>query len=204
MYFGQNYYSIFPQLHPILTLYNEIEHNTRLVKTAFSMECPRGCCICCAASSVNIEASVLEMLPVCIHLYETNTYRFWMNKTQTGKFPFYNANSNEAGCCSVYFYRPLVCRLFGFSFMKNKYGAIVPVACSTLKKQFNAQKETNAVSPEALPLMSTFSLQAMMIDPTIGTNRYPIDESFIKTMHYVIYKLELYQQCTLTNTDKTA
>ncbi len=204
MYISQNYYSVFSQLQPIITLYDEIEKNTRSIKLALSMDCPQGCGECCTTSSFNIEASLLEMLPLCVHLYETNSYQTWINNTHPGVCPFFNTHHSDAGCCSVYTFRPLVCRLFGFSFMKNKYGAIAPVACSTLQKQFNAQKDTNAIAPQALPLMSAFTLQAIMIDPAIGTNRYPIDEAFLKTMHYVIYKMELYQQSTKADMDKTA
>ncbi|MGB4268983.1 MAG: YkgJ family cysteine cluster protein [Spirochaetota bacterium] len=206
MYIGQNYYSLFPQLQKIIQLYKEIEKITSSVKYLFSVNCPYGCGQCCNTGSHNIEASIIEMLPLCVYLYENNSYQFWINKACNNLCPFYEAETlyNNTGRCAVYEYRPLVCRLFGFSFMKNKYGAIVPVTCPTLQKQFTAQKNTTAVTPEMLPLMSTFSLQSIMIDPAIGTNRYPIDEAFRKAMNYVIYKMELYHQSTMTDMDRTA
>lgn len=192
MYISKNYYSLFPQLQKIIQLYEEVEKITNNIKYLFSVNCPHGCGQCCKTASHNIEASIIEMLPLCVYLYEHTNYQLWLDKALDNLCPFYKDETlyNDAGCCAVYEYRPLVCRLFGFSFMKNKYGAIVPVACSTLQNQYTAKKEIAAIHFSNLPHMSSLSMQSMMIDPCRG-ERYPINEAFVKAMEYVILKIHL-------------
>ncbi len=190
MYISQNYYSLFPQLQKIVRLYQEVEEITSNVKNLFSAKCPEGCGQCCNTACNNIEASIVEMLPLCIHLYEQNTYLMWLDKTNQNLCPFYETErtNHRIGCCAVYEYRPLVCRLFGFTFMTHKFGAIVPVACTTLQKQYSAKKEIIAMYSSNLPHISSISMQSMMIDSVRG-NRYPINEAFQKAIEYVVLKM---------------
>ncbi|MEW6526515.1 MAG: YkgJ family cysteine cluster protein [Spirochaetota bacterium] len=192
MYISQNYYSLFPQLQKIIQLYEEIETIISNVKSLFSVSCPNGCGQCCNTACYNIEASIIEMLPLCVYLYENNSYQFWLDKAFSNLCPFYDSETlyNNVGNCAVYEYRPLVCRLFGFSFMKNKYGAIVPVACTTLQKQYTQKKEMVGIHTSEFPQMSSLSMQSMMINPVNG-ERFPINEAFIKSMEYVILKMRL-------------
>jgi Fe-S-cluster containining protein len=203
MYISQNYYSLFPQLQKIIQLYEEIETITSNVKSLFSVSCPIGCGQCCNTACYNVEVSIVEMLPLCVYLYENNSYQFWLDKAFNNLCPFYDSKIlyNNVGSCAVYEYRPLVCRLFGFSFMKNKYGAIVPVACTTLQKQYTQKKEMVAINPCDLPQMSSISMQLMMIDP-FKSERFPINEAFIKAIEYVILKIQLMQN--QFDCDKTA
>lgn len=192
MQIKENYYVLFPQLQKVVTLYKEVEEITQNIKTSFSVSCPRGCGQCCNTATDNIEASITEMLPLCVYLYEQNTYQKWLEKSNQQHCIFYDTNNqkNNSGCCLVYEFRPLVCRLFGFSFTKNKYGAIVPVACSVLKIQYNDKSKFIAVNIDSLPMMSSFALQSIMIDPVRG-DRFPINEAFVKAMEYVILKISL-------------
>lgn len=191
MYISQNYYLVFPQLQHVVSLYYEFEQLVHSIKTTYSVQCPYGCGQCCNTSSSNIESTVLEMLPLCVHLYETGTYSKWLDNVSEHCIFYDSRDTVKPGCCMVYEFRPLVCRLFGYSFIKNKYGAIVPVACSILKKQYNTKKELFAVSSDTLPLINAFSLKIMTIDPALGLERYPINEAFIKAMEYVMLKMEL-------------
>ena len=191
MHISQNYYFVFPQLQHIVKLYQELEQITSNVSNLFAVKCPDGCGECCNTSCSNIEATITEMLPLCVYLYEKNTYQMWLDKAGQERCLFYEtALNHKKGCCAVYEYRPLVCRLFGYSFTKNKYGAIVPVACPTLKKQYTAKKEIIPTHSDALPQMSSISMQSMMIDPTRG-ERYSINEAFVKAMEYVMLKMRI-------------
>ncbi len=192
MQINENYYELFPQLQKIVTQYKEVDEITQNIKTSFSVSCPSGCGQCCNTTTDNIEASITEMLPLCVYLYEQNAYQKWLQKANHQRCVFYATNNhkNNSGCCLVYAYRPLVCRLFGFSFTKNKNGAIVPVACSILKKQYNDKSKFFVVNTDSLPMISSFSLQSLMIDP-VRSDRFPINEAFVKAMEYVIFKIGL-------------
>ncbi|MCX8123565.1 MAG: YkgJ family cysteine cluster protein [Spirochaetes bacterium] len=188
----ENYYELFPQLNDIVILYQEVEAIINNIKSSFSIFCPHGCGTCCDTSIENIEASIVEMLPLCIHIYEQHNYQLWLDKANEKQCIFYDTSplKKSSGCCMVYTYRPLVCRLFGFSFTKNKYGAIVPVACSILQKQYKDKSNFIAIAKDSLPMMSSFSLQSIMID-TVRSDRYPINEAFVKAMEYVVLKISL-------------
>lgn len=202
MYIGENYYNHFPQLQKIIQLYQDIDEVITMIKTWFAVACPPGCGVCCDTHSDKIEASITEMLPLCVYLYENKTYQSWLDRANQERCIFYSQASlqGRTGCCMVYDYRPLVCRLFGFTFMKDKYGGVMPVACSVLKRTFNEKIPSNKVPIKAYPELRSFSLQSMMLDP-FGGKRYPINEAFINAMEYVILKIDLLQRDSTTQHD---
>src|SRR5690606_28194775 len=77
--------------------------------------CKTGCGKCC--TKADIEATVLEFLPLAKYLYSTGEAETWLEKL--------SGNSSEwcalldqaalAGMCTNYKYRGLICRLFGYS-----------------------------------------------------------------------------------------
>lgn len=204
MYISQNYYFVFRQLHQIVQLYQELDQITCDVSNLFSVKCPDGCGECCNTASKNIEVTITQMLPLCVYLFQENTYQLWLDKAPKDNCLFYETKSNHNnGCCALYEYRPLVCRLFGYSFIKNKYGAIVPVACSTLKKQYNAKNELTAINTDCFPLINAFSLQLMTIDPLLSSKRYAINDAFAEAMEYVILTIE-FASCDTSCKDKIA
>lgn len=195
MHIGENYYELFPQLRKIVQLYQDVDEVIHMIKTWFAVDCPSGCGACCDTHVEKIEASITEMLPLCIHLYENKTYQGWLDRAHQESCVFYSKSSLpvRTGCCMVYEYRPLVCRLFGFTFMKDKYGGVMPVACSILKKKINERIRINKMFVKAYPEMRCFSIQSMMLD-TFGGRRYPVNRAFINAMEYVMLKVDLLQQ----------
>ncbi len=80
--------------------------------------------------------SVLEFLPLAQHLYEQNQSLEWLDRLETidkGQCCLYTPSSLNGGLCAEYKYRGLICRLFGFSARKNKYGKKELVTCQTVK-----------------------------------------------------------------------
>lgn len=193
MNFKNDYYDIFPQLSQLESIYKKIDEAINRVKEIYNIRCPKGCGTCCESALSNIEASIVEMLPLCIYSYEKNIYSDVLLQIHHNRCPFFNNNASQnEGCCSAYPYRPLICRLFGFSFMKNKYGTLVPVTCSTLRKEYENKIEITTRHSQLLPLMHAYSLQSITIDLAIGTPRYPMNIAFEKAMDYVLLKFEAY------------
>ncbi len=192
MHISESYDELFPQLRKINQLYQEVDEVIDMIKAWFSVDCPPGCGACCDTHPEKIEASITEMLPLCIHLYENSAYQELLDQADRERCLFYSTSlpQGRAGCCSVYEYRPLVCRLFGFTFMRDKYGGMMPVACSILKGQFSKKAPAHAVPVRVYPELRSFSLHAMMLDP-FGGKRYPINQAFARAMEYVVLKADL-------------
>ncbi|MCX7679175.1 MAG: YkgJ family cysteine cluster protein [Spirochaetes bacterium] len=194
MIIEKDYYAIFPQLTNLIELYRTIDDATFQVKTLLSINCPAGCGTCCCTASSNIEASIIEMLPLCIYCFKKNIYHEIRLRIAENFCPFYRPTPlPDGGCCNAYQYRPLVCRLFGFSFMKNKFGTFIPIACPTLRNEYEKKSEIISTNATILPLITAFSFQSLTIDYSLGNDRYPINVAFAKAMDYVLLKIDAYR-----------
>jgi hypothetical protein len=102
----------------------------------------------------------------------------------------YQADPLKAGNgrCSAYHYRPLICRLFGYSVKQNKYGQAELVTCSTMKSL--CAKECARIPEQlraGLPVlyMQDFALEAYHIDPIWGKEQIPINKAIQQAIEKV-------------------
>ncbi len=99
--------------------------------------------------------------------------------------------------CRIYEARPLVCRLFGFSSTQTKTGRTVYRLCRHMPTPPGLRERI--LSEEALlqrigatpPLMGSFAMELLAIDPSRASERRPLSESLPSalariagTLHY--------------------
>lgn len=132
-------------IEQVTSLYEEVDQKIRAFKKLSGIRCYPGCGRCC--NSKNIEVTVLEMLPLVFHLYQNKQIESWREKLsdvtswENKKCSLYSQRTtgSQLGHCTYYEWRPLICRLFGFSFIVNKFGDKMLYSCPIIKSKLGDQ-----------------------------------------------------------------
>lgn len=146
--------------------------------------CIRGCGECC--KKPDIEATVLEFLPLAYYLFKTNRdaeVLQGLEKTNSAPpctffstiFPGY-----QSGRCTIYLHRGLICRLFGFSATKDKEGNPVLATCKIIKSELSDKYKAAVQSIGEggfVPVMNQYYIKLLAIDLDLGNRFYPINEA---------------------------
>lgn len=160
-------------INKVLTIYSEIDVQVEAFRSVVKLHCLPGCGICC--TSTKVEANVIELLPLARELFHQGEAEFWMERAQATRYEgiciFYDPKPPRIGIghCRFYAWRPSVCRLFGFSKVKDKTGKPKLAVCIVQKNIMpyvveNAEKSISHGIPA--PGLTNFFLQIMGIDPS--------------------------------------
>jgi uncharacterized protein len=153
------------------------------------MQCVPGCGHCC--ESVEVEATVLELIPWAMSVYQMEDIDNWIRKASDRQFSgqciFYQPDENKPGQgrCAFYQYRPLECRLFGFAAVRNKQGKKNLVTCAFIKKVMGKKFQTIAAHiNEDLPvvMMPDYVARLSQIDYGLGVKLFPINHAIIEAL----------------------
>ncbi len=169
----------------VMRLYEKLEGQADCFKSASGLSCPQGCGRCC--ENPDIFVSVLEVLPLAYHLWQNKTAPIVLDQisalSSAGVCVFYKPDvlSPGHGRCGVYSWRPLICRLFGYSVKKNKYGQPKLVTCLTMKtecaKAYQQTEQNLSDGTMTAPFMHDFAMQLRNIDPHLGKEHFPINKA---------------------------
>ena len=164
--------------------YEELDAEIAAYSRAVSLACIPGCGRCCHTPCENVEASLLEMVPLAKHLFETSRADVLLNQEEllTPDAPciFYDPQGFPSlkGCCTIYSLRPLTCRLFGFSALTDKREKKRAVICAFLKAQQPrlAARIKAAISRGVpVPDMAAWERRLSLMDPNLGMRKYPVN-----------------------------
>ncbi len=173
-------------------LYAELDKDIAVFQEKCGIYCVTGCNACCLKK--DIEASVLEFLPLAYFLVETHQYDEFLERLS--KHPEYCVClsylkiRNQLSGCTEYAYRGLICRLFGFSGSTDKYGDRRILTCKGIKETY---KELYDASTERInrnlkiPMASDFQIRLNQIDPIMANDLNPINISIEKAINKVAY-----------------
>lgn len=161
----------------VLELYTDLDkHQKNLVM------CSTGCRICCNTPAVNIEATILEFLPLAVHLINTNEQN-WIDLAEKATDEDCcvlfqpNIELKPEGGCLFHEFRPLVCRLFGASFALRKDQRQI-LACHILHEK--VQKFM-----DLLPNAQDYRTRLLSIDFFLSQDIYGINTALKKAIQYV-------------------
>lgn len=177
-------------------LFLKLDSEIAQFQSATSLHCKWGCGKCCFKP--DIEATILEFLPFALHVYREGRVEEWhtlLKDSDSSICLILNPTSAEAGLCSDYKHRGLICRLFGYSARTNKYGKKELVTCSIIKTE---QEEAFQKSGEQIdnglpvPVMNQYYMQLAAIDSDLSRDYFPINVALRKAMetvmHYYAYR----------------
>lgn len=190
----------FEGLEALLDFYREVDSVTDRFKKQGKVDCLASCRECCRTSAANIEVSIFEFLPLSIHLWQAGKAEFWLARTAEAApdSPCVLLNDDvllqPEGGCRFYAWRPLLCRLFGFSAVKNKYGRPVVALCRRItQKNPGLRERLQALVDSGLPvpINSYYARRVSLLNPALGQRRYPINKAFLLALETTGYRLAL-------------
>lgn len=166
----------------VLELYSEADRAVAAYREASGLACPSGCVQCCYSETV--EATVLEMLPAAFHLFRSNqAERIWQCLDQEGRSQQCilfrpDLSRPDGGGCTLYPFRALVCRLFGFSGTTDRRGLTQLTRCRHMPVQLvPLNPKAVAAAAAAMPLLHAYGIALTALHPSLGTARRPINDA---------------------------
>lgn len=177
----------------VIKLFRMASSATRSFQKQSGLKCIDSCCRCCL--SQQISATVLEFIPLAVWLLKTDQLNEWLLKIQA-----LEENSSEncillerrapdsfSGRCGAYRFRPMLCRLFGFSAVLDKYSQPRLVTCREIKREYAELYEAaiKDISTGTLPVMKNFFMMLFTIDSDLGHHHFPINTAIRKALEYV-------------------
>ncbi len=192
----------FPGLEKLFAVYAELEDQMACFKRLARIDCLSKCQKCCETAGV-VEASPLEMFPLSIHLWEKGKAESLLEqltkREPEGPCILLNRNPSllSKGGCRYYSLRPLICRLFGFSAISDKYGNPKIALCKPLKElKLGIEERMNERIQEGLkvPFIPHFSRQVAFINPNLGQGLYSINYSLRQALEIVGYRMQFQKE----------
>jgi uncharacterized protein len=193
-----NSMSIVRKVKAVERLFDRLQIEQVEFQKKTGLGCLPGCGKCCHKS--DIHATALEFLPLAMHYFMNDTALDVLQKLREEKSSVCHLLSlyvqgQSGGLCGNYSYRGLICRIFGFSAMKNKHGLLSMITCREIKQNMpdkyeDAEKNIN--QGLTIPLTSNYYRQLSSIDPILGEKTYPINEAVARAieevLHYYAYR----------------
>ena len=175
-------------------VFQELETEVQQFQQHTRLHCLTGCGACC--KKPDIDATVLEMLPLAYHFFQTGVAEAWLDRLEalpddllcTLFHPF--GALHGKGNCTQYAYRGLVCRLFGFAATLDKHGKPMLATCKLIKhEQAGPYQQAQAWIDEggAVPIMRHYYLRLYAIDPALGERLYSINTAIRMALEKVLF-----------------
>ena len=173
----------------VRVLHQALDEDIQAFQSVTGLHCRFGCGRCCLKP--DIEATPLEFLPLAVELYREGKAETWL-KSLAGSGPVcqvFNADQTGAGKCTRYADRGMICRLFGYSARRNKYGAKEIITCTIIKDEqagaYSAASEKVAEGM-AVPLAADYYSRLRGIDPALGSVPLPINKAIARALETVL------------------
>ena len=174
-------------------LYQELSETFSSYQSSTGLACLSGCGRCCL--NPDIEASVLEMIPFALKVYDEGKLDEWLLISQRPAADFcalFEGTSDGQGKCGSYQERPSICRMFGVAGYFNKEHQATLSVCKFIREKYpDLTLETEARSSlENTPMLSYWSSKLSDLEPQLIQERMPIN----KAIHLALEKVALYAQ----------
>lgn len=173
-------------------VFSDLDKQIAGFQTQTGLHCASKCNLCCMKK--DLETSVLEFLPLAIHLFENNLHEQFLDDLAKGHdycacLSQLKVEGQMTGC-TQYAHRGLICRLFGFSGLIGRTGEKKIYTCKVIKTE-QAEKYESAVAKINLklkiPMASDFQMKLDQIDDGLANDVNPINISIEKAITKVAY-----------------
>jgi Fe-S-cluster containining protein len=166
-------------------VYAEMGETFSAYQASTGLACPPGCGKCCL--NPDVEASVLEMIPLALKIYDEGKVDEWLLKLETTSQTYClfltQLPGSDKSFCGSYNERPSVCRMFGIAGTFDKYHSVTHSICKHLKEIYpiipQANKET--------PLMPLWSSRLAALDPELIQNKLPVNQALHAALEKIAF-----------------
>lgn len=173
-------------------LYQEMSDTFSSYQNKSGLQCMSSCGRCCI--NPEIEASLYEMIPMALSIYDEGELENWVVKLSTSEqttclalIPGQNIGD---GKCGQYNGRPSVCRMFGVAGYKNKKHEVTLSICKFLKEHHKLTDPPQNLTADNTPMMTEWSYKLSALEPKLIQERMPINKALL----FALQKVALYAQ----------
>lgn len=141
--------------------FQSLDKRIEQIQNLTGLHCPHGCGKCC--ENPNVETSPLDWLPQARELArEGKLEKVWEdldNLAPNSPCYYYIQDPNYLGRgrCGAYQNRPMVCRMFGYSAVRDKYGKKKASICKVHKETQPQEAKRFQMLAENSPLVPVFA-----------------------------------------------
>ncbi|MBN7810047.1 YkgJ family cysteine cluster protein [Algoriphagus sp. H41] len=191
--------NLFEKSEAVKEVFRQLESESSQFQTEGGLSCLSGCGYCCA--NPKIPASPLEFLPLAFDLHEKGIAEDIANQLalqdQLENCIVYRpkAEDHTKGFCGSYAGRGLICRLFGASARKTKYGQKELITCRILKKddpEAFAAANARINADLDVPMATAFYTRLHDVDESL-TTQYPINQAILIALELVL-RFKFYEE----------
>lgn len=180
------------KIRKVERVFKQLDKETTRFGKQSNLRCLTNCNLCCLKPG--LEANVLEFLPLAYHLVINNLHEAVLDLIETEPDHCINVAKSQvpgqtAGC-SRYEQRGLICRLFGYSGVRDKNSKLAVYTCAHMKKEFPVEFKAASEkinSGMKIPMVTDFYSQIYFIDPHMANDYNPINISIRKAIEKVAY-----------------
>lgn len=175
--------NLFEKSQAVRKLFQKLEEESRQFHAESGMGCISGCGFCCV--NPDVPASPLEFLPLAFDLYEKGIAEEIANQLalqdQLGNCVVYRPQKDDPtkGFCGNYANRGLICRLFGASARRTKYGQKELITCKILKKK-KRRRHLSLLFRGSIQIWKSPWLHPITLSWQMWTNIWPVSTRSIR------------------------
>lgn len=165
-------------------MYRHLDRHTSAFKRRSDLACVNGCGACCMNGALH--STILEFIPAAHDLYlkgEYDTILEQIENKQDSICVFYNPFSKGQNC-TIYRYRGLICRLYGFSVKYDKNGKGTLVTCQQIKNATTSTQIRQFL--DIAPNLSSYYLRLYGIDPALSVVYLPVNQAIKEAIEQVL------------------
>lgn len=181
--------SIVEKVRAVEDVFLELDQQIREFQSRSPLACKSGCGQCCLKP--DIRATILEFLPLAHYLFENDRAVEWLDELEKDT-PAICVMVNPFrgdGLCGEYAYRGLICRLFGSSARRNKYGARDLITCQVIKTEERESYDAalaHILQGGDVPMAANYYMKLSAIDDQMARDLYPINVAIRKALEAVL------------------
>jgi len=173
----------------VRALHSELDDEIKSFQASTGLHCLNGCGKCCLKP--DIEAAPLEFLPLAMSLHREGLAEAWLEKLQNQEpiCKVYDEGQSGPGKCSRYNDRGMICRLFGYSARKNKYGQKEILTCTIIKEEQKKLFELASAEIQtklSVPVAADYYARLRAIDQEYGSNYLPVNKAILIALQIVL------------------
>lgn len=154
--------------------------------------CLSGCGKCCL--NPDVEATLFEMIPMALSIYDEGTFDEWVNKLETTEQVYclvYDKHDDSGkGMCSRYQDRPSLCRMFGVAGYFNKNHELTLSVCKLIRDEYKITELPVNLDQETTPNFAQWSYKMASLEQKLIQEKMPINKALLAALQ----KVALYAQ----------
>ena len=169
----------------VMDLYAEIDKAVVEFQLRSGLRCPPGCGHCCPTADVRV--TILEMLPIAHEILCNHDAGAWMDRLVAQPegarcMLFSEERISDAGHCSFYSRRPVLCRLFGFAAVRSRTGAKALSVCKHIRQNDPQAAAAAMAHAEEAPCFVHYGSRVYTVDPVLGNGLLPINTALCRAV----------------------